>query len=322
VQRDLFPVATPPLPAAPPRPEHAALAARLPPVVRMGTMSWTFPGWEGIVYGAGVAKRRLAGEGLAAYARHPLLRAVEVDRSYYEPLPAAVLAGYAAQVPDDFRFLVKAHEDCTVARFPAHARYGKKRGESNARFLDPGYAAEQVVAPFVDGLGSRGGALVFQFAPQDWERPEAFPERLHAFLARLPRGPTYAVELRNAELLTAAYGQALAAAGAVHCHNAWAAMPPVLAQARALPPAVRRPLIVRWLLRRGDAYEDARQRYEPFDRLCDEDPSSRADIAALAARAASHGVPSIIAINNKAEGCSPKSAFRLAEEIAERSAAG
>jgi len=36
--------------------------------------------------------------------------------------------------------------------------------------------------------------------------------RLYAFLSALPKGPVYAVELRNAELVTAAYGQALAAA--------------------------------------------------------------------------------------------------------------
>jgi uncharacterized protein YecE (DUF72 family) len=317
-QRDLFDLPAPGLAAAAPRPEHAALAARLPPGVRMGTMSWAFSGWEGIVYAPGVAKKRLAAEGLGAYVQHPLLRAVEIDRSYYEPLPAAALAAYAAQAPDDFRFLVKAHEDCTVARFPPHPRYGAKRGQANPRFLDAAYAADQVVAPFVAGLGVKAGALIFQFAPQELEQPAAFPGRLHDFLRRLPRGPTYAVELRNAELLTPAYGQALAGAGAVHCHNVWAAMPPVLAQARQLPADVRRPLIVRWLLRHGDAYEDARDRYAPFDRIRDEDPHSRADVAALVARASQHGVPSFIAINNKAEGCSPESIVRLAAAIADR----
>ena len=319
-QRDLFNLPASRLAAAPPRPEHVALAARLPPDIRMGTMSWTFPGWAGIVYGAGVAKSRIAAEGLGAYAQHALLRAVEIDRSYYEPLPAAVYEGYAAQVPAEFRFLAKAHEECTLARFPPHARYGAKRGQPNGRFLDPAYAADQVVAPFVAGLGTKAGALVFQFAPQELERPAAFPERLHDFLRRLPPGPTYAVELRNAELLTPAYGQVLVDTGAVHCHNVWAAMPPILQQARQLPPGARRPLIIRWLLRPGDAYEDARERYEPFDRIRDDDRSSRADVAALAARASQHGVPSFIAINNKAEGCSPESVARLAEAIVERSA--
>src|SRR5688500_16396262 len=67
--------------------EQGELAARLPQGVRLGTMSWSYPGWRGLVYGAGVNVERLAEHGLSAYAKHPLLRAVEIDRSYYEPLP-------------------------------------------------------------------------------------------------------------------------------------------------------------------------------------------------------------------------------------------
>jgi hypothetical protein len=53
-----------------------ALAARLPPGVRLGTSSWSFPGWRGLVYGGDHTEAALARDGLWAYARHPLLRAV------------------------------------------------------------------------------------------------------------------------------------------------------------------------------------------------------------------------------------------------------
>jgi uncharacterized protein YecE (DUF72 family) len=281
-------------------------------------MSWSYPGWAGIVYRAPVAAKALPREGLAAYARHPLLRAVEIDRTHYQPLPAAALRAYADQVPADFRFLVKAHEDCTIARFPPHARYGRRRGEANPLWLDAGYAAEQVVAPSVEGLGDKLGVILFQFAPQDVGDSQGFVDRLHLFLGALPKGPTYAVELRNADLLTARYGEALADAGAVHCHNRWTAMPPITHQARTLPPATRRPLIVRWMLRPGDPYGQAGARYEPFDRLRDEDPENRALVAGLVVRAQAHGVPAIVTVDNKAEGCSPESIVRLAEEIVAR----
>ena len=87
-QRALFEELPRALKAAAPRPEQAALAARLPPTVRFGTMSWNFPGWIGKVYDAGAPKTRLGDRGLPAYASHPLHRAVEVDRTYYEA-PAA-----------------------------------------------------------------------------------------------------------------------------------------------------------------------------------------------------------------------------------------
>ena len=54
------------------------------------------------------SEQRLAREGLAAYAAWPLFRTVSLDRTFYAPLDAAGFARYAAAVPEDFRFVVKA----------------------------------------------------------------------------------------------------------------------------------------------------------------------------------------------------------------------
>src|SRR5262245_28797051 len=67
-------------------PALADVARRLPRSVRLGTSSWSFPGWQGIVYDRSASETQLARHGLAAYARHPLLRAVGVDRTYYAPI--------------------------------------------------------------------------------------------------------------------------------------------------------------------------------------------------------------------------------------------
>jgi uncharacterized protein YecE (DUF72 family) len=315
VQENLFDLPPVELPAVAHDPALHALAARLPPALRLGGMSWSYRGWVGHVYGLDVSDKRLAAHGLTAYGKHPLLRMVEIDRSYYEPLPASVLQEFAAQVPDDFRFWVKAHEETVVARFPEHARYGMRRGANNGRFLDAGYAREAVIAPLVAGLGSKLGGLLFQFPPQDASDPRGFAARLGAFLRALPVGVTYAVELRNPELLTRPYGDALAEAGAIHCHNLWTTMPGVHAQARLIPPSARRPLLIRWLLRSGHRYEDASASYSPFHRLAEEDLPTRRAVAALAARALQHDVPVQILVDNKAEGCAPESITRLAREL-------
>lgn len=311
-QGALFELPREPALAAPPNPAHLELAAALPDPVRFGTMSWTFPGWKGLVYGAQMTPKLLAREGLAAYAQHPLLRAVEIDRSYYEPLAAGVFRALAEQVHDAFRFIVKAHEDCTVARFPPHPRYGKKRGEPNSRFLDPAYATDAVVAPASEGLGAKLGAILFQFPPQEVRDPRAFAERLGTFLEGLPRGFVYAVEVRNVELLTRAYAQALVAGAAVHCHNVWTVMPSILEQAKRLPPAVRRPLVIRWLLRRGHRYDDSRERYAPFNRIVEEDRENREIVGRLVSLATRHDVPAFVLVNNKAEGSAPESVAELA----------
>lgn len=313
--------------AAPAPPELTALANRLPRGVRLGTSSWSFPGWAGFVWAGAHGTEALARDGLAAYARHPLLRAVGLDRTYYATIEAPVFARYAADVPEDFRFLVKAHEACTLPAFPHLPRHGAAAGSENARCLEPRWAADAVVAPAAEGLGAKLGAVLFQFAPlgrAETADPARFAARLHAFLAALPRGPLYAVELRNASLLGRDYVQALAASGAVHCLNAHPTMPDPASQ-RAIvrehapagggsPPGA--PCIVRWMLPRGLRYEEARDRYRPFDRLVEEDPATRHAIASIVRDAAAEGRESLVVINNKAEGSAPLSAFRLAEAIA------
>ena len=76
------------------------------------------------------------------------------------------------------------------------------------------------------------------------------------------------------------------------------------------------PLIVRWSLHGGFKYEQAIAKYEPFDKLVDEDPETRTALAELAARYAIAGQPVLIAANNKAEGSAPLTCVKLAAEIA------
>src|SRR5690606_35768246 len=143
--------------SAPAAASHAALRARIPARIRLGTSSWSFPGWAGIVYDRPHSEQALARDGLAAYARHPLLRAVSIDRTYYAPIETQAYAGYAAAVPEDFRFVVKADRLLTDPDAPA---------TTGTRFLDAEHAAMAVVRPAVLGLGERLGAIVFQFSPR------------------------------------------------------------------------------------------------------------------------------------------------------------
>lgn len=309
-------------PAAP-SVEARTLAARLPPGLRIGTSSWSFPGWAGIVYHGRHSEAELARRGLAAYARHPLLRAAGIDRTFYAPLEARELAAYADAVPEDFRFQVKAPEAIVTAfRRPrpagAPSTAPAARGEPNPRFLDPDFAAEAFVGPVVEGLGARTGPLVLQFPQQpraDLGDPEVFAARLHDFLRRLPRGPLYAVELRDARLLTPAYAAALADTGTCHCTNVHPRMPGPGEQRDRVPAAAGAPLVVRWMLGAGLRYEEARVRYAPFDRLQAPDAGSRSEIASLCAATLAAGGEATVVINNKAEGSAPLSAFALAAEV-------
>jgi len=92
---------------APAAQEWCALAQQLPTQLRFGVSTWSYPGWEGLVWDGEYDSSTLSRHGLGAYHRHPLLRTVCVDRTFWQPLTAGQYAGYAGQVDDDFRFVVK-----------------------------------------------------------------------------------------------------------------------------------------------------------------------------------------------------------------------
>ncbi len=324
--RDQLALFRAPPPTAPVGPADVSLAieelaARLPPSVRFGTSSWSFPGWTALVWDRDVSERVLAHDGLAAYARHPLLRAVGVDRSHYQPLRVEDFQRYSAAVPDHFRFLVKGHDHVTLASFPDHPRYGARRGEPNPRFLDAAYAAEEVIWPAFEGLGAGLSAVLLQFAPQPMTAfggPLRFAGRLHRFLDALPREVPVAIEVRNPELLTADYAAALLATHTRHCVNVLGRMPSPQTQCRLARCARQDGLLIRWMLAWDMDYGSARSAFAPFDRLVAEDPTNRQAIAALMSEATIAGHETTCIVNNKAEGSAPRSIFALAAALLER----
>ena len=72
---------------------------------------------------------------------------------------------------------------------------------------------------------------------------------------------------------------------------------------------------MRWNLHSGFGYDEAKARYEPFDRLVDEDPVARAALAALAFETLGAGESVYVIANNKAEGSAPLTLTRLAEAV-------
>jgi uncharacterized protein YecE (DUF72 family) len=295
-------------------PEVAKLAALLPENLYLGTSSWYFPGWAGIVFDRLAKESVVVREGLRAYAQHPLLRAVGIDRTFYAALSAEQYATYAAQVPQAFRFLVKAPAICTST-----VLRGKGSPAKNAKFLDAKTATESFVRPCTEGLGAKAGVLLFQFSPFGktvTREPGRFAEHLHAFLDELPRGPCYAVELRNSELFTQELLQALASARTQYCYNLHPRMPPLTEQIELMRDAVGGPLIVRWNLHAGLGYEEARDGYTPFNRLVDADLPNRQTLAKLCAAALKTSQTALVIANNKAEGSAPLTLLELAKEIA------
>lgn len=305
-QPDLFTTgAAAPIDVAPAARTTGTLAERLPRGLHLGTSSWSFPGWAGLVYDREVSPSVLARHGLAAYARHPLLRAVGVDRSYYEPLAERIYASWAKVVPDDFRFVVKATRSLVTPGEPG--------------FLDAARARDEVIGPVASGLGDKVGAVLFQFPPAPPRAaggPRRFAEQLYRFLDAMEARIPVAVEIRTPGWLTDDYREALSHGGATHGWVVHPRMAPLAEQRRIM--GVPRPgvTVIRWMLAPGQRYESARDAWSPFDRLRAPDPVNREAIAALTAEAALAG-PVFVVVNNKAEGSSPASIEALARHLVE-----
>jgi hypothetical protein len=124
------------------------------------------------------------------------------------------------------------------------------------------------------------------------------------------------VELRDGQLLTPDLAAALHHGGAVPSLAHHPRLPPLPVQRELFEqqPASG-PLVIRWLLRHNRGYDEARERYGPFDRLAEPDPDTRAVIAALISAALAEGREVFVIVNNKAEGSSPLGLIALARSL-------
>lgn len=143
----------------------------------LGTSSWTAASWEGVFYPPGTPSSRY----LSFYSRH--FRTVEIDATFYAPPAPATVDAWRARTPDGFLFAAKAPRTVT------HEKVLVGCGEEVARFLG-----------VMERLGEKLGPILFQFKYfKQAEMPgvDAFLERLEPFVAALPEGFRFAVELRN-----------------------------------------------------------------------------------------------------------------------------
>ena len=151
-----------PVQAQPPSRELVRLGEKLPRGIYLGTSSWNFPGWRGIVWAPMSGTKTLARDGLSAYSRYPIFKTTGIDRAYYRPLTAAQYRAFADQVPENFRFLVKAPQQ--VTDYALRDERGRAIGR-NPDYLNLQLLQEQFVWPAVEGLGKKIGALVLELSP-------------------------------------------------------------------------------------------------------------------------------------------------------------
>ena len=303
----------------------AAVAAQLESAFNgrlyLGTSSWSFPGWSGLVWDErGYSEAQLVRDGLRAYAQHPLLRSVTLDR-FDRAIQRDACARLAAQTPEPFRFVVTAPSEITDAVLRSGDRGGPLR--DNPRFLDARLALDGVVTPAVEGLGHRLGAIVFQLPPLpvNWLRnSRALLERLDALwravVPAMPAGALTALEVCDPRMLTPSLIAQLARHRVAYCIGLHDNMP-LLRQQMAVAHGAGGDgdLICRWSLRQGVRYNQAKAQWAPFNRMQAPDVATRDALAQAIVGTLSAGHRAFVTIDNEAEGSAPLSVIELAGSI-------
>ena len=139
-------------------------------MIHVGTSGYNYPEWKGSFYPSDLPAAKM----LPYYAER--FSTVEINYTFYRMPTAKLVTGWAAQVPADFRFTLKAPRRIT------HDRKLRDVADPLRAFLD---AASE--------LGPRLGALLFQLPPTFKKDLAALDE----FLGTMPPRVCGAFEFRH-----------------------------------------------------------------------------------------------------------------------------
>lgn len=309
-------------------PQAAALAPKLRALAEkglfFGTSSWKYEGWLGSIYSPELYQTRgklsikkFEAECLREYAR--VFPVVGGDFSFYQFPSAGYWKTLFEGTPESLRFGLKVPEEVTVPRWPRHARYGTRAGNVNDGFLDPKLFKELFARPLWK-YRDRVAVLMFEFgtmAKSSMSGVDEFRERLGAFLDEMPPGFRYGVEIRNPEYLGEPYFDALRARNVAHVFSSWTRMPELIEQTETPAAFTADFTVVRALLRRGQAYEDAVKTYSPYRSVQQPNPAVREALRALAERAWEAAQPAFVFVNNRLEGNAPGTIEAVADALIE-----
>ncbi len=308
-------------------PQAARLAPKLMALaergVSFGTSSWKYEGWLGSIYSPGrystrgkFSRKRFEETCLAEYAQ--TFPTVCGDFAFYQFPTADYWRRLFEGTPPSFTVGLKVPEAITVARWPSHARYGEKAGQDNGSFLDTALFRSQFTRP-LDPYAERVAVLIFEFgtfAKATFRTVDDFLYRLDDFLAGLPGGFRYGVEIRNPEYLEEGYFACLSEHGVAHVLNAWTRMPELGSQLDRPGVETADFSVVRALLSKGRSYEQSVDAFEPYDRIREPNEAARAALRRVAERAIERKQRAFVFVNNRLEGHAPSTIEAVADHIA------
>ncbi len=300
-----------------------SVSAEFKGCLRIGTCSWKYDSWKGLIYQAGRSYR--PGEYLADYAK--VLDSVEIDQWFWSLFPGGArlpeprdVSLYEKSVPQSFRFTVKAPNALTLTHFytkqpPASASFA---GKPNPHFLDNGLLGQflDLLSPF----GKKLGPVMFQFEylnRQKMASKEAFFERFGNFIRSAPAGFQYAVEIRNPNYYSRPFFDFLKTLGLGFVYLDGYYMPPIGQVFETFAPETAGFQIVR--LHGGDRLEMETETGEVWNRVISPKPEGLEAAVKIVRTNARKKVLTYLNVNNHYEGSGPLTIQRFLDVLRQQS---
>jgi uncharacterized protein YecE (DUF72 family) len=174
-------------------------------MIRIGTCSWKYDSWHGLIY-TSTNKNSYLREYSARFTT------VEIDQWFWSLFPpdkvvlpqSSVIKAYTGDVPDDFKFTVKIPNSITLTHF-----YRKSRNEDLLE--NPHFLSIDIMNRFLDKLepmADKIGILMFQFEYLNKQKMTSlhhFIDQTTPFFGALHKRFKYGLEIRNPNWLNRDY---------------------------------------------------------------------------------------------------------------------
>ena len=277
--------------------------------LRIGTCSWKYDSWRGLVYPENGAVNYLE-----QYSRR--YHTVEVDQWFWSlfgddtavlPKPA-VVREYGLSVPENFLFSVKVPNSITLTH-----HYKKNRADPLR--INPHFLSISLMERFLELLEPirpNLGPIVFQFEYLNKLKMNSLGEflnRFGSFARKLPEGYIFGLETRNPNYLKRSYFEFLSDRGLHHVFLHGYYMPPIFEVYRQFRSYIQQLSVIRLL---GSDRQGIEQRTgKSWDAVVNPRDGDLASLAEMLTDLGNRDVETFLYVNNHFEGSAPRTITRI-----------
>jgi uncharacterized protein YecE (DUF72 family) len=281
--------------------------------IKIGTCSWKYPSWEGILY-----SQEAGNNYLSEYAKH--YDTVEIDQWFWSLFPGnkvvlpkvEVVKEYVYSVPKNFKFSIKVPNSITLT-------HHYSQNKNIPLIKNPFFLSNELFTEFyhfLEPMKENIAALIFQFEYLNKKKmsdQQVFQEKFSEFISKCPSGVNYCVEIRNPNYLNKEYFTFLKSSNLSHVFLQGYYMPPIFTLYEKYRDLIEKFAVIRLLGRGRKEIEDKSQ--GNWNKLLDPKDIELDRLAKMMNDLMIKNVRLFINVNNHYEGSAPLTIKRIVSRL-------